>query len=132
MSQLDPSEIVSTFMKHMENLNYDEALTLVTDDIEYTNIPMGTVHGPEGIRSVLEPFFAPTISNQWVIHSTAVNGSTVFMERLDRHQLSGGWAELPVVGVFELRDGKIARWRDYFDLATIQNGFAALATGSAE
>jgi limonene-1,2-epoxide hydrolase len=25
---------------------------------------------------------------------------------------------LPVAGVFEVRDGKIAAWRDYFDLAT--------------
>ena len=27
--------------------------------------------------------------------------------------------ELPVAGVFELRDGKIVLWRDYFDLETI-------------
>lgn len=132
MSSTNPTEIVSTFMKYMENLNYDEALTLVTDDVEYTNIPMGTVRGPEGIRSVLEPFFAATISNQWVIKAAAENGTTVFMERLDRHQLKNGWAELPVVGVFELRDGKIAKWRDYFDLATIQNGFASLMQGESK
>lgn len=132
MLSTNPTEIVSTFMKYMENLNYDEALTLVTDDVEYTNIPMGTVRGPEGIRSVLEPFFAPTISNQWVIKAAAENGTTVFMERLDRHQLKNGWAELPVVGVFELRDGKIAKWRDYFDLATIQNGFASLMQGESK
>ena len=127
----DPASIVRSFMAHMETLNYDAALELVTHDIEYTNIPMGTVHGPSGIRAVLEPFFGPTISNEWVIRSVAVNGSTVFMERLDRHQLPGGWAELPVVGVFELRDDKIASWRDYFDLATIQNGFAAAATANS-
>jgi len=114
-------------MSFMEHLDYDQAMTLVTEDIEYTNIPMGTVHGPIGVRSVLEPFFAPTIANQWVIRSTAVDGSTVFMERLDRHQLPGGWAELPVVGVFEIRDHKIAKWRDYFDMATIQEGFAAFS-----
>lgn len=121
----NPEEIVKKFMSLMEKLDYDTALELVTDDVEYTNVPMGTVHGPEGIRSVLQPFFAPTTENEWVILATAANGSTVFMERLDRHHLKGGWAELPVVGVFEVRDGKIAKWRDYFDLPTIQNGFAA-------
>lgn len=120
-----PESIVREFMSRMEQLDYDAALELVTDDVEYTNVPMGTVHGPDGIRSVLEPFFAPTISNEWVIRATAVNGSTVFMERLDRHQLPGGWAELPVVGVFEVRGNKIALWRDYFDMATIRNGFAS-------
>jgi limonene-1,2-epoxide hydrolase len=126
----DPESIVRQFMSKMEKLDYDAALELVADDVEYTNVPMGTVHGPDGIRSVLVPFFSPTVSNEWVIRATAVNGSTVFMERLDRHQLPGGWAELPVVGVFEVRDNKIAEWRDYFDLATIQNGFASNA-GSA-
>lgn len=111
----------------MERLDYDTALAWVTDDVEYTNIPMGTVIGPDGIRSVLEPFFAPTISNQWVVRSTAVHGSTVFMERLDRHQLPGGWVELPVVGVFEVEGGKITKWRDYFDLATVQDGFATVS-----
>lgn len=127
----DPTSIVQKFMSYMEQLDYDSALKLVTDDVEYTNVPMGTVHGPSGIRAVLEPFFGPTISNEWIIRTVAATGSTVFMERLDRHQLAGGWAELPVVGVFELRDNKIAVWRDYFDLATIQNGFAAVAGGTA-
>lgn len=49
------------------------------------------------------------------------------MERLDRHQLAKGWVELPVTGVWEVRDGRITVWRDYFDLATITGGFAAMA-----
>lgn len=127
----DPESIVRQFMALMEKLDYDNALTLVTDDIEYTNMPMGTVHGPAGVRSVLEPFFGPTLSNEWVILSAASNGPIVFLERLDRHELPGGWAELPVIGVFEVRDGKIAKWRDYFDLATIQNGFIAASGGAS-
>ena len=31
---------------------------------------------------------------------------------------NGKTIALPVAGVFELRDGKIAAWRDYFDLQT--------------
>ena len=34
------------------------------------------------------------------------------------------WLELPVAGIFELRDGLIARWRDYFDLETIMKQMA--------
>lgn len=120
--------VVRGFMAAMERLDYDLAITHVSDDVVYTNVPLGTVHGPDGIRGVLEPFFAPTITNQWLISNTAVNGDTVFLERLDRHQLSGGWAELPVVGVFVVRDGKIVEWRDYFDFATIQNAFAAVGS----
>jgi limonene-1,2-epoxide hydrolase len=32
-----------------------------------------------------------------------------------------------VCGVFEIRDGRIAVWRDYFDLATFTNQMAALS-----
>ena len=42
-------------------------------------------------------------------------GPVVFMERLDRHLFGTKWVELPVTGVFEVRDGKIVFYRDYFD-----------------
>ena len=123
----EPLEIVQSFMAAMERLDYDAALPLVAPGCEYTNIPMGTVRGPDGIRAVLEPFFAPTISNEWRILRTAVHGPVVFMERLDRHELPKGWVELPVTGVWEVDNGRITVWRDYFDLATIRDGFAAMA-----
>lgn len=124
----DPLETVRVFMAAMERLDFDAALVHVSEDVQYTNMPLGaegTVRGHDGIRAVLEPFFAPTLANEWVIRSAAVAGTTVFIERLDRHQLSGGWAELPVTGVFEVVDGKIAAWRDYFDFATIEKQMAA-------
>ena len=38
-------------------------------------------------------------------------------ERVDKFSLGGKNVELPVMGVFELTDGKISAWRDYFDMA---------------
>ena len=37
-------------------------------------------------------------------------------ERVDVFVLPNVTIELPVMGTFEVRDGKIAKWRDYFDL----------------
>ena len=37
-------------------------------------------------------------------------------ERVDIFVLPNVTIELPVMGTFEVRDGKIAKWRDYFDL----------------
>jgi limonene-1,2-epoxide hydrolase len=39
-------------------------------------------------------------------------------ERVDVFEMGGKHVEVPVAGVFEIRGGKIAAWRDYFDLAT--------------
>ena len=116
-----PMEVVKAFNRAMEAKDYDAALRLVSSDCEYTNIPMGTVRGPQGIRGVLEPFFAPTLENILVVLREAAVGPVVFLERLDRHRLATGWVELPVTGVYEVHDGLITVYRDYFDLATIQS-----------
>jgi limonene-1,2-epoxide hydrolase len=115
-----PIEVVRQFMKFMEPLNYDAALKLVSNSVEYTNPPpIGTVRGPAGIRAVLEPFFAPTLENEFKFLREAASGQVVLIERLDRHRLADKWVELPVTGVFEVHGGVITYWRDYFDAATI-------------
>ncbi len=106
--------------------DYDLALPWFTEDCEYTNLPMGSVTGPAGVKAVLEPFFTPTISNELIVLRSAVEGDTVFTERLDRHQIATGWVELPVTGVFVFREGKIAVWREYFDLGTLVRQWPAL------
>lgn len=116
---ITPMEVVKAFNAAMETKDYDSALKWVSPDCEYTNIPLATVRGPDGMRSVLEPFFAPTLENQFAVIREAAAGHLVFLERLDRHLLPTGWVELPVTGVYEVHDGLITVYRDYFDAATI-------------
>ena len=113
-------EIVRRFLKAMEPLDYDTALALVSPTCIYINPPpIGEVNGPGGIRAVLEPFFSPTLENEFRILRESATDGIVFLERLDRHRLKDKWVELPVTGVFEVKDGLITYWRDYFDAATI-------------
>ena len=125
----EPIDVVRSFMKAMESLDYDRIPEFIAPDCEYVNSPLGPApsHGPKGVREVLEPFFAPVIRNGFIIRTEVVNGDVVCLERLDRHELSKGWVELPVTGIFRVRDSKIAEWRDYFDFPTIANGFAEKA-----
>jgi limonene-1,2-epoxide hydrolase len=44
-------------------------------------------------------------------------GDVVFLERVDEFIASGRKGAIPVVGVFEIRDGKVKVWREYFDRA---------------
>lgn len=111
----EPINVVREFVRAFERMDYDAACEFIADDCEYTNIPLGTVTGPAGVRGVLEPFFAPVLENEFMILREAVNGSTVFIERLDRHRLQDKWIELPVTGVFEVGESKILVWREYFD-----------------
>jgi limonene-1,2-epoxide hydrolase len=121
-------ETVTAFMKAMEPLDYDRALTLVAAHCTYTNPPpIGSVVGPDGIRAVLTPFFAPTLENEFRVIRALAAGPLVMLERLDRHRLADKWVELPVTGVYEVHDGLITYWRDYFDLATIMSEWPAAA-----
>ena len=113
-----PLAIVERFLTEFVAMDFDAALAFVADDCEYTNIPMGTVRGHQGVREVLGPFFAPIHENEFLILRKAATGPVVFLERLDRHRLDHGWRELPVNSVFEVHDGLITVWRDYFDLMT--------------
>jgi limonene-1,2-epoxide hydrolase len=116
----DAIEIVRRFLKAMEPLDYVTALALVSPTCVYINPPpIGEVSGPEGIRAVLEPFFSPTLENEFKVLRESATDGIEFMERLDRHRLKDKWVELPVTGVFEVKDGLITYWRDYFDAATI-------------
>ncbi|MFZ9231533.1 MAG: limonene-1,2-epoxide hydrolase family protein [Ilumatobacteraceae bacterium] len=127
----DPLATVLEFFRSFEGNDVEEAVKHVSDDLEYVNVPFGfeagTVIGPDGMRAVLVPAFTGVIRNEFIVRTTAVAGDTVFVERLDRHQLPNGWVELPVTGVFTVRDGKIIRWRDYFDMNVFATQMAALA-----
>ena len=114
----EPMELVEAFLEAAVLMDFDTALGFLAEDVEYTNIPILTVHGHAGVREVIDPFFEPIHENEFLILRKAATGPVVFLERLDRHRVDDGWRELPVNSVFEVHDGKITVWRDYFDLAT--------------
>jgi limonene-1,2-epoxide hydrolase len=126
MHARSPIDTVRQFLTAMEALDYDGAVRFVAATCDYINPPpFGAVQGPAGIRAVLEPFFAPTLENEFRILREAAAGPVVIIERLDRHRLADKWVELPVTGVFEVHDGLIRYWRDYFDAATILSQWPA-------
>jgi limonene-1,2-epoxide hydrolase len=116
MSGLD---VVNAFMKAAADRDYDAAVSHLTDDIEYQNMPLPPVNGKDAVKGTLDMLLANAEGSEWVVHREVETGNVVMNERTDRFLIGGKWMELPVAGVFELRDGKIALWRDYFDLETI-------------
>ncbi|MCA6256448.1 MAG: nuclear transport factor 2 family protein [Phenylobacterium sp.] len=113
----DPAVVVDAFLAAMEAKDYAAATPYVAEDCRYENMNApGTVHvGPAGVVGFLESFFAPISKNEFIALRRAAAGDVVFIERLDRHLFGTKWVELPVTGVFEVRDGKIVFYRDYFD-----------------
>ena len=113
--------VVNEFIAALERQDVDAALALVADDIVYDNVPMGAVTGVDGVRAALGPFISGAGGVEWLVFRQSEWGSLVMNERLDRFKVADKWVEIPVAGLFEVVDGKIALWRDYFDLATFTN-----------
>lgn len=96
----------------------DELLGYFTDDAVYHNIPIAAAVGHDAIRNVLQLFVPASEEITFEMRAMASRDDLVFTERVDRFLMDGKTIELPVAGVFEIRDAKIAAWRDYFDMAT--------------
>ncbi len=114
----DNEERIREFCAAWSRRSIDELLGFFQPDAVYHNMPMEPVRGHEGIRRVLEMFVPPAEWIEWEVLRTASSGDVVFTERVDRFRIGGRTVSLPVAGVFELRDGKIAAWRDYFDMGS--------------
>jgi limonene-1,2-epoxide hydrolase len=110
--------LVRDFCVAWKRRNINELLGYFADDAIYHNMPMQPVQGRDGIRQIFEFFIPPAQEIEWEVLHIASSGSVVFTERVDRFVIAGKKVELPVAGVFEIRAGKIAAWRDYFDMAT--------------
>jgi|FEC22Drversion2_1045045.scaffolds.fasta_scaffold00060_120 limonene-1,2-epoxide hydrolase len=112
---MTPAETVDRFIARLNALDLDGAFALLAEDVVYHNIPMPAVTGPDAVRAVFAQI--PFQSMHWIVHASAASDGTVLNERTDRFQLRDGrWVELRVMGAFEVADGRITAWRDYFDL----------------
>lgn len=120
-----PSEIVSRFVELWEE---DDGFTRAVDsyfrdDTVWENHGLLTTTGKAEALGFYHEFSKATGMTGMKIDMLAVagDGNKVLTERIDRIIDANG-AEVmtvPVMGIFEIEDGKIAAWRDYFD--TIAN-----------
>ncbi|MDP3936903.1 MAG: limonene-1,2-epoxide hydrolase family protein [Deltaproteobacteria bacterium] len=86
--------------------------------VTYHSMPIQPVTGRENIKSMICNFTASWTETTWDLINLVAAGDLVVAERLDRTKAGGKSIDLPCVGVFELENGKIRVWRDYFDMGT--------------
>jgi limonene-1,2-epoxide hydrolase len=123
----EPIDLVREFCAAFgeADLDLDRIVGFFTDDAVYHNIPVDPVVGPDAIRATLASFTTGVEAIEFRIASIAADGGTVLTERVDVFRLPGKEISLPVMGTFEVVDGKIAAWRDYFDMNQFMSKFSA-------
>jgi len=112
-------QVVVDFFKAFDRLDLEAALSYLTDDCVHDDKPVGIHRGKEEIRQFFLPQMKTMKSFRAELKETLSTGNTVMNERVDWVELQGGKkAALPVMGAFEIREGKIAVWRDYYDMGS--------------
>lgn len=112
------AEIIRSFLESWSRLDADELVSFFTEDGTYHNMPASPVSGRENLREFISGFISPWTSTDWDLLNLAESGDVVFAERIDKTVAGERQVDLPCCGVFEMREGKIAVWRDYFDMQT--------------
>ena len=125
----DDNAVVLELIDAFNSIDLDRVVACFADGAIYHNIPMQAVTGPEAIRQTLNGFMGSASEVQWDLLHIASSAGVVLTERVDKFKINDTWIELPVMGTFEVADGKITAWRDYFDLAQFQEQFAKAAGG---
>ncbi|GAA0214276.1 limonene-1,2-epoxide hydrolase family protein [Actinomadura nitritigenes] len=119
-------QIVREFLSALEALDVDRALALAAPGMVYQNVPLPPARGLPAVEKTLRAMTRYGTGFEARVHNIAANGPVVLTERTDVLE-AGAWrAEFWVCGTFEVHDGLITLWRDYFDWTTF---LAASAKG---
>jgi limonene-1,2-epoxide hydrolase len=111
-------KIVRDFVDAWPRLDVEEIVGFFAEDGVYHNMMLDPVAGHEALKGFIGAFAANWTDTKWEILNLVSRGSLVVAERVDRMKVGGKQVALPCCGVFEMENGKIKVWRDYFDLAT--------------
>ena len=121
-----PDAVVSAFLAALARKDVAAAMALVDTDIVYRNVSLPPVRGLKAVRRLFERWTALRGTGfDVVVHRMAVDGHIVLTERTDVLQFGAVHQQFWVCGTFEVVDGRITLWRDYFDYATLEKQLSA-------
>jgi limonene-1,2-epoxide hydrolase len=114
-----PIETVESFLRALEQGQRERAFALLADDVVYQNVPFPPDRGKAAVLRTFARFDKVMTGFEVQMKNIAANGDVVLTERVD--VLKGPLLHLDiwVCGTFEVKNGQITLWRDYFDLAEV-------------
>jgi limonene-1,2-epoxide hydrolase len=122
----DSEKIARSFIASWTTKPIDEIVAHLDENVVFTNVPdPKPIKGRNDAKAFLEPFFrkdpliVPFTFKTDVKH-LVTDGSDVMLDRVDTFVIAGKTWEIPVATYFEVKNGKITVWKDYFDQAQFQ------------
>ncbi|WAC54543.1 limonene-1,2-epoxide hydrolase family protein [Gordonia sp. SL306] len=123
MTSRTPIDIVTEFLDELARGDSAAALENVDENIAYTNVSTPTVHGKRKVAKV----FSGLDNLSWAgfnyrMVNVSADGPVVLTERVDELRIGRVAMQFWVCGRFEIAEGRITVWRDYFDYWDMTKG----------
>ena len=106
---------VEDFLNALQDEDLDAADAALDDDLVYENVGLPTIHGRRRAMNLFRRMEGRG-GFEVKIHRIAADGAAVLTERTDALIVGPLRLQFWVCGVFEVHDGRITLWRDYFDM----------------
>jgi limonene-1,2-epoxide hydrolase len=112
----DAELIVERLLRSYERGDVDEMLECFTENAVYHPIPMRRAVGKPAIRQMVSEWFKMMTVIGAEIHRQVSDGQTVMHERTDRCMVGDREVVTPTAAIYDIEDGLISGWREYFDI----------------
>ncbi|HYQ36580.1 MAG TPA: limonene-1,2-epoxide hydrolase family protein [Mycobacterium sp.] len=120
MTEVTATDIANTgtvegFLNALQDADYEAADAALDDNLVYENVGLPSIHGRARTMKLFRQMDGRA-ALEVKIHRIAADGAAVLTERTDALIISPLRLQFWVCGVFEVHNGRITLWRDYFDL----------------
>ncbi|QRY49389.1 limonene-1,2-epoxide hydrolase family protein [Mycolicibacterium septicum] len=106
---------VETFLNALQEQDYDTAENTLAQNLVYQNVGFPTIYGRNRAIKLFRSM-PSRMGFEVKIHRIAADGASVITERTDALTFGPLRVQFWVCGVFEVYEGRITLWRDYFDM----------------
>lgn len=114
-----PVKVAEEMVKAWNDLNVDKIVDMFAEDGVLHSVMVAPIKGRKALRDHLGPFLVGATRLELKLKNVAVVGNTVFLERIDDFDYKGKHGAVPVVGVLDIKNGKVQEWREYYDRASL-------------
>ena len=124
MSAEENKKVVASMWSNLYEKDWDGVASHIAEDGHYEDVPTPDpgATGPQNIIKRLRIGLDSVVRFEHDIHRVVAEGDTVVVEHTETWHFETGESVVnPFVTVHEVRNGKIALWRDYWDIGTLMS-----------
>jgi limonene-1,2-epoxide hydrolase len=116
MADTAPTVVVERFLDYLRTVtDSDAAVELLAVDVAYENSWLPTVRGRERVRRLFQGLLRIGTKVEMHVHAISAEGPSVLTERTDVLQWGRLRIQFWICGRFDVHDGQIVVWREYYD-----------------